>query len=186
MTTKDKILQAALKILEDNGIKALSQPAVAKLADIPQGQLTYHFPKRTDLILAVANLSMTRISEFVFKQGAKVTGDSTEKIQQLLWDLVKDHSRARTMLGLVIEADENIDVQEMFKLQEQRVRALISTAIGTEEDHSKVTLIHATMLGFGLLSFMRGSNQKNLHKDFLFALKNIREISTNDKTKKGK
>ncbi len=185
-TTKDKILQAALKILEESGIQSLTQPAVAKKVAIPQGQLTYHFPKRSDLILAVANLSLNRVAEFIWKQGSKMSGESSDKIQSLIWDLVKDHSRARAMLGLVIEADENPDVREMLKQQELRARALISTALGVEEDDSMITLVHATMLGFGVISFLRGGNQKNLQKDFMFALKTMRETVEKEKNKKTK
>lgn len=47
----------AVDILEKHGIQSLTQMEVAKGVAIPQGQLTYHFPKRTDLIMAVTDMA---------------------------------------------------------------------------------------------------------------------------------
>ena len=48
--TKNKILQAALEVLQEGGVKQLSQPKVAKAAGVRQSNLTYYFPKKNDLI----------------------------------------------------------------------------------------------------------------------------------------
>jgi len=60
---REKILASAVKLLEKQGIKKLAQPQIAKEAGVPQGHITYYFPTRADLLLAVADRSMQAVAE---------------------------------------------------------------------------------------------------------------------------
>ena len=54
--TKDirtRILDAAVQLLETEGAKAFGQTRVARAAGVKQGNITYHFPKKADLVAAV-------------------------------------------------------------------------------------------------------------------------------------
>lgn len=50
---RERLIDAAVRILCDDGYAALTTPKVAKVAGVSRGALQYHFPSRVDLILAV-------------------------------------------------------------------------------------------------------------------------------------
>src|SRR5580704_12862343 len=54
-TTRDKILAAAVRCLNDVGYAQTSTVRVAAEADVARGSLLHQFPTRIDLILAVAD-----------------------------------------------------------------------------------------------------------------------------------
>ncbi len=53
--TKQKILDKALELFNSNGVMNVSQRDIANDLGISQGNLTYHFEKREDIILALYN-----------------------------------------------------------------------------------------------------------------------------------
>jgi len=58
MDVRDRILQAALRLLAESGAHELTQPRVAKAAGVRQSHLTYYFPTRADLLQEVARYSI--------------------------------------------------------------------------------------------------------------------------------
>jgi AcrR family transcriptional regulator len=50
---RDEIVQAAVEVIAKQGIDALSLSAIEKKARMSRGQLTYYFPKKEDILLAV-------------------------------------------------------------------------------------------------------------------------------------
>lgn len=53
--TKKQILTAAAKLINEDGILALTLDAVAKLAGISKGGLLYHFPSKEALLEGIVN-----------------------------------------------------------------------------------------------------------------------------------
>ncbi|MBO2446777.1 TetR family transcriptional regulator [Actinomadura barringtoniae] len=47
---RDRILEATLRLIGEEGIGAVTNRAVAKAAGVSLGSLTYHFPSQTDLL----------------------------------------------------------------------------------------------------------------------------------------
>src|ERR1700733_2592155 len=136
-STKNKILEAAVKLLETSGIKGLTQPAVAKLVGIPQGQLTYHFRRRSDLVLAVCQSAMDGVAEYLWTHHPELASKSFHKLLNLVLEEVKSKTRIRALLGLVIEADESPEVREQLLDQGLKVRALIATALQVPDDSAE-------------------------------------------------
>jgi AcrR family transcriptional regulator len=50
---REKILAAALKLLNEQGFPALTQTRVAEVAGVRQSHLTYYFPTRNELLKAI-------------------------------------------------------------------------------------------------------------------------------------
>lgn len=48
--TRDRILHAALRIIGEHGVEAVSNRRLAKEAGVALGSLTYHFPSQTELL----------------------------------------------------------------------------------------------------------------------------------------
>jgi len=167
-STRDRILISALALLESGGIKAMTQLAVAKAAGIPQGQLTYHFPKRSDLVLEVTEFSLNKIADEIFRYSS---ASRKTKIPEMVWDLVHNQERVRALLGIITEGDDSAEVRARLVERQERVHALIAAALGRGPTDDKITMIHATLIGFGVLSFLQPENTRSLKKDFLGAFK---------------
>ncbi|TDC67139.1 TetR/AcrR family transcriptional regulator [Actinomadura sp. GC306] len=50
MSARDRILQATLRLIGEEGIGAVTNRAVARAAGVSLGSLTYHFPSQDDLL----------------------------------------------------------------------------------------------------------------------------------------
>ncbi|WP_433477950.1 TetR/AcrR family transcriptional regulator [Spirillospora sp. CA-142024] len=50
MSARDRILQATLRLIGEQGIGAVTNRAVAREAGVSLGSLTYHFPSQEDLL----------------------------------------------------------------------------------------------------------------------------------------
>jgi AcrR family transcriptional regulator len=186
--TRQKILDAALRLLETSGIKGLSQPAVAKIVGISQGQLTYHFQKRTDLVIAVTQCALDQVADFLWSQNPELAGRSFEKLLDLVVTLMKSDTRVRALLGLVVEADENEDVRTKLMDQGEKVRTLIATALQIDPTDPEVTIAHAAMLGYAILFFMQRDRKKRalLEEHFKDNVKILIEHLKVKKTKRRK
>ncbi|MEW2358271.1 TetR family transcriptional regulator [Spirillospora sp. NPDC029432] len=64
--TRDRILQATLRLIGEQGIGAVTNRAVAKAAGVSLGSLTYHFPNQSDLLREA-------LTSFVDREIARVT-----------------------------------------------------------------------------------------------------------------
>ena len=77
MTVRQSILDAGVALLKEKGIAALTQPQVARAAGIKQSHLTYYYPTRTDLLLAVAEnaiaATLARFAERLAEHPAPAT-----------------------------------------------------------------------------------------------------------------
>jgi AcrR family transcriptional regulator len=49
-TPRERILQAALRLIGEQGVGAVTNRAVARAAGVSLGSLTYHFPSQSDLL----------------------------------------------------------------------------------------------------------------------------------------
>jgi AcrR family transcriptional regulator len=66
---RDRILQATLRLIGEQGVGAVTNRAVATAAGVSLGSLTYHFPSQADLLRETlsrfVDAEITRISEHV-------------------------------------------------------------------------------------------------------------------------
>ncbi len=75
---RDRILRAALLLIGEHGVGAVTNRAVAKAAGVSLGSLTYHFPSQADLLREALNRfvddEITRISDHVRRVSAAGLG----------------------------------------------------------------------------------------------------------------
>lgn len=166
-TVREKILKSAVKLLADCGIRKLAQPQIAKKAGVPQGHMTYYFPTRSDLLLAVAERSLQSIGQFLIKKAAQASPLTNQDSLSLVLPLLKDKNRTRMLIGLLVESDENPSLRK--KLQEQIKFSfdLIEMSINTASDKpDKITqnqakLLQAALMGLGLQHYLMNDNGVN-------------------------
>lgn len=147
-------MDAALRVLEARGAKGFGQVRVAREAGLQQGHLTYYFPHKRDLVTAVlARLSEGARGEFDRVVAAR-SALPTDEAQRLLTDvarmLLRDGRRARILIAMLAEADEDEAVRSaLLELLREQRRAL-AVMLGRDADDPQVHLALAALRGLGI------------------------------------
>ncbi len=153
MEVRERILQAALRLLAESGAHELTQPRVAKAAGVRQSHLTYYFPTRGDLLQEVARYSIGKLAgELEHARG----GALPEGIAAG----AADKRRSRVMLGLVAAADRDPKIKQRMRkfVAELRARmAPVLAAGGMATDPESVAFFHSCVVGCAVLQLARDS-----------------------------
>ena len=152
---RERILDAALSLLRDVGAKKLAQPQVARLAGVPQGHLTYYFPRKLDLLVAVGR----RFTQMVKRDLAPFLGgpawdaqDETARERALgfVAKLVRDRERTRMLLRLLVEADGDSELRAAMAEGAGFVRSVLAQTLGKPKDDPDVDVALAMLWGLGI------------------------------------
>jgi AcrR family transcriptional regulator len=148
VASRRAILDAASRLIAEDGVGALTHRAVARAADIPLARVTYHFPKVDDLMVAAARQYLEAFDDHLRATAADaITGERsmvdvcTEVVHQLVTD------GAREFLGMV----------EVRLALARRGRTVDDTGIvpmieSFGADRRRATAIAAAMFGFAVLA----------------------------------
>lgn len=105
---RTQILEAALRVVETQGIAALTQPKVAVEAGLRQSHLTYYFPRRSDLFFEL----------FEFIHSRKMDVDPSlpppQACLRLLERLLFDRSQARFFFATALELCDEETLRSAF------------------------------------------------------------------------
>jgi AcrR family transcriptional regulator len=152
---REKILDAALGVLRKRGERGLTQTQVARAAGIPQGHLTYYFPKRRDLLIGVAE----RFAEVTGQEMraffvARADCPLAETMLAYVSRLARDRSRTRLVLGLLVISEEEPALAEVMRRNAGMIRLLLAPAIARPPDDPLVDLLLALLWGLGIHEFV--------------------------------
>lgn len=149
MDIRESIIEAALKLLRKHGFAALTQPRIAAEAGVRQSHLTYYFPSRADMLLAVANRSCEVLVAPMHEQARR--GELTpEQIADRLGTAVTDRGMARIFHTLVSVSEEDESLKpRMRQLQQDSVRDLreLFGGAGLELSAEEALMVHALICG---------------------------------------
>lgn len=98
--TRDRIIEHALEIVEEHGVAALSQEAVARRAGLSQSALRHHFALKDDLIAAVLAVSFRGFYRRTEEEVLRPAGSPREKLMQLLRGHIDYTGRASDRIAL--------------------------------------------------------------------------------------
>ena len=101
-SARQRILDAALKVLKTEGVLALTQTRVAAAAGLRQSHLTYYFPRKTDLLAATLEASH---AEKPRRVSSRADADPVEAVQSLMFD----RNRMRFFLSVVAQASDRAE-----------------------------------------------------------------------------
>jgi AcrR family transcriptional regulator len=149
-----RIVEAAVRLLETKGAKGFGQVKVAREAGLQQGHLTYYFPKKSDLVVAVLERLSSRARaemQRVLARSAELDPEASEELlYELARTLLRDRGRSRILVGLLAEAVDDPEVAAALAAQNQYQRAVIALLLRREADDPDVQLIAAAMRGVGI------------------------------------
>jgi AcrR family transcriptional regulator len=156
----DRLLAAAMELVEQEGLRGLSQARVAAAAGLRQSHLTYYFPTRKDLIKAlVHNIhgEMTRAWDAIALE--RSSGASLETAREFFARQFREPLMARLMLALMNSADEASSLRRwLAEFDADLIERLRDTCVRlglcpTEDD---IALLHASFVGAAILGVQTG------------------------------
>lgn len=151
--TRERLLVAALAVLESEGVHALTQPRVAERAGLRQSHLTYYFPTRGDLLKAIAEYAAGD-GPNVVRGGADAIPPTMAALKAHLAERVLDSRMARLMLALTVASDEDPAVKRWMVEFDERVRATFAEVfvrMGLRLAPTELALFHASIIGIAVL-----------------------------------
>lgn len=151
----ERILAAALQLLESQGLPALSQARVAQAAGVRQSHLTYYFPTRKDLLLAIVGRIHARMTQALSLPAAEGGPASLAEFRDFLAATVHQPLMGRLMAALMAAADEDPSLRRWLLDFDQEVLGLMRADFGRFDVHpaeDDLMLFSSTMLGAALMA----------------------------------
>jgi AcrR family transcriptional regulator len=147
-TVRERIVAAAVELLHEHGIHALTQQRVSELAGVRQSHLTYYFPTRSDLLKQAVIAGMASLLEVI--EGPPDENATLAEFHEALVAQAADRRMARLMAGLVVASEEDKALKpwlEQFEadMQDKLVRAF--RARGLAPPRAAVDVLLATVVG---------------------------------------
>lgn len=173
MTTKEKLLEAASKIIITRGIGSLTLEAVALEAGISKGGLLYHFPNKDELIIGLNLYTLERFRDAIKKELESGTTYVEAYAQATLNDLFQ-----HAYLGIdasVMAASMNREAvlgkwnEECVRFNEEMVKEGISFELGMSLRLACDGLWYSKMFGIG------GLNEEEQRRIIAYLLQLIKE-----------
>ncbi|HJW02258.1 MAG TPA: TetR/AcrR family transcriptional regulator [Azospira sp.] len=157
MNVPERILAAGVTLLHEQGLAALTQPRIAKAAGVSQSHLTYYFPTRNELLLAIAEHSVDQALALQLSQPlAKPAADPAQALATAMRFL----PRVRMLLGLVVAADQDPALRDALVRLIAHVRHSIGQLLahlGYQPDAPQVLVFHAAVVGLAVMNLGRQS-----------------------------
>jgi AcrR family transcriptional regulator len=134
LSTKETILNAANKVILENGAEALTLDAVAKEAGISKGGLLYHFPSKSRLIQGMIESMIDRVDATLQKEFVNNGGDFMESYIRASFKTITGPDQISYALFAAISNDPEL-IQPLrarfYKMQNEIAAAATSEEIGT-------------------------------------------------------
>ena len=148
---RERILAAVMTVLQEDGIQGLSQVQVARRAKVRQSHLTYYFPKRHDLIEAVAVRFLERVTHGLDEAG---TAGSASSLLQRVASFIVDPRHMRMFTAVIVEADSDPKVRAILVRFTLRLQSTLAGALGGDDAAERAAMILANLWGLGLHDFV--------------------------------
>lgn len=151
MLVRDRILEAALRLLAESGAHELTQPRVAKAAGVRQSHLTYYFPTRGELLQGVARYSIGKLA-------GQLAHARKSSLAAGIAAGAADKRRSRVMLGLVTAADRDPAIKRSMRKFVHEIRAKMAPVLaagGLRTDAENVAFFHCCVIGCAVLQLAR-------------------------------
>lgn len=151
----ERILAAALELLQTQGLQALSQARVAAAAGLRQSHLTYYFPTRKDLLKAIVeSIIQGLVASF------SIDAPSVERMRDYFARRMHDPLLARLMLTLMAATDEDPSLGDWLANFDHEVISCWQSALAQLDlfpNEQDLAWFHATIVGAAILAARQGN-----------------------------
>ncbi|MFI5936835.1 TetR/AcrR family transcriptional regulator [Actinoplanes sp. NPDC051494] len=101
---RSRILEAAMRVIERDGVTAVTFEAVAAEAELTKGGLLYHFPSKEALLDALHEDLVTRWERAMLDDLGKPAADASDAERRAAYIRVAAQASTRAELALMIDA----------------------------------------------------------------------------------
>jgi AcrR family transcriptional regulator len=153
MGARERILFAAVEILNAEGFGGLTQTRVAERAGIRQSHLTYYFPARNDLLRETAVFGCEAMLG-ALEMGIESGELNIENFREVMAVDIHDRRFARLMCALIVASDEDAEIKPWLANFEAANMAKIRGSfhkLGLPVTIDEVAFFHATYVGSVML-----------------------------------
>jgi len=157
---RKRILDTAYDLLAEHGAAYLTQPHVSRAAGVRQSHLTYYFPRRSDLLVALARHSMEFLANPLIPEARRAAVGPV--LGEVFLQALTDRRRVRAILGLIAAADEDPGVRDALRDLVHRVRERISelfVSLGLPGEPDTIAVVHTFIVGAGVLHHARADDE---------------------------
>jgi AcrR family transcriptional regulator len=163
--TRDRILDAALEVLRDVGHGQFSVQKVARRAGVYQGNITYYWPRRRDLVLALA----LRVVE-EYRRGFPIhlpssASDPRERAELLVRAMVEDAvsiDRVRLLPELWSIANGDPDIAAAVTQSFDEITTALVGELGAAEDDPAAAGVRSALYVVGVA--VQGLTAVHIHR----------------------
>ncbi|MGG1678496.1 TetR/AcrR family transcriptional regulator [Neobacillus sp. NRS-1170] len=155
---KTQIIDLALKLIREKGYVAISYDDLSKRLGVTKGSIHYHFEKKEDLGVAVTDLVLQNLQDFLsFITNSKLTVE--EKIKHFL-----ERQIVLSDGGICPVSSLQSDYESLPEKVRQKVREISQLEITIIKNILRVTLVERgaeeiESLAFAIVSCMKGTIQ---------------------------
>src|SRR5262245_8814001 len=145
-----KVLQAAVRLVHERGLQAVTQARVAESAGLRQSHVTYYFPARIDLLKAIVQQHVSSLLDGVDSAGIT----SLAKFRDSMIERLKRRQMPRMMLALLLASDEDPELRAWLRTFDRDFRARLQEvcrAHGLNPAPADIDDFHCTMIGASML-----------------------------------
>lgn len=151
--TRERILDAALVVLRDVGHGHFSVQKVAREAGVYQGNITYYWPRRRDLVLALAvrvveEYRRTFLARCTTEELAR--GSVAEVLIERMIDDAVSVERVRLLPELWSLANADPEVARIVTATYDDVTAALLAALGAPDGHPEQDGVRRALLAAGM------------------------------------
>jgi DNA-binding transcriptional regulator YbjK len=140
-----------MAILREAGIQGLSQVQVARRANVRQSHVTYYFPKRHDLIEAVAVRFVDGGIHYLSGAAAGSAAGDAGALLQHIAAAITDRGHMRMFAGVIVEADHDPELRAVMARLTLRLQSALAERLGGGDDAmERAGLVLASLWGLGL------------------------------------
>lgn len=148
VNVRDRIVAAAVELLHEHGIHALTQARVSELAGVRQSHLTYYFPARSDLLKQAVVAGTASLLAVI--RGSPEPEQSLAEFREALAAQITDRRVARMMAGLVVASEEDPALKPWLEQFEADMLDQLLEAFrvrGVRAKREAIELLQATVVG---------------------------------------
>jgi len=158
---RERILHAAVALLNDEGFASLTQHRVAERAGVRQSHITYYFPVRNDLLRETAVYGCNALLESL--SGSIEAGLFTaNNFRDFLVSDISDRRFARLVTALVVASDEDDRIKPWLASFESANRDRLIECfhrLGFEVSMDDIEMFHAAYVGAVFLDLGESSDE---------------------------
>jgi DNA-binding transcriptional regulator YbjK len=149
---REKIIEAGLALLREEGLSGLTQPRVAARTGLRQSHLTYYYPTRAALLAAVAAAAVEIQGAAAQAMVAQIT--SAQKAADVMAAVTARRENTRVLVALNQAADREPEVRALFnELTNGFVAELTTllTKLEMEPTTANADFLHALFVGLSVV-----------------------------------